>query len=61
MYRHSISSLSKYLITYGRVFRDPEEDILFFNWSCSTVEILFSGTHLFPKLQTNWCVFLTPT
>lgn len=46
MRRYSVSDLSDRLITYGRTFVEPKEDILFFNWSCSTVEFLFSGTHL---------------
>lgn len=46
MQRYSVSDLSDRLVTYGRTFREPKEDILFFNWSCSTVELLFSGTHL---------------
>ena len=46
MQRYSVSDLSDRLITYGRTFREPGEDILFFNWSCSTVEVVFSGTHL---------------
>lgn len=46
MRRYSVSDLSDRLVTYGRTFVEPKEDILFFNWSCSTVEFLFSGTHL---------------
>lgn len=46
MQRYSVSDLSDRLVTYGRTFREPKEDILFFNWSCSTVEFVFSGTHL---------------
>ena len=46
MQRYTVSDLADRLVTYGRTFREPKEDILFFNWSCSTVEFLFSGTHL---------------
>lgn len=46
MQRFTVSNLSGYLVTHGRTFREPKEDILFFNWSCDTVEFIFSGTHL---------------
>lgn len=46
MQRFTVSELSGRLVTHGRTFREPGEDILFFNWSCDTVEFVFSGTHL---------------
>ena len=46
MKRYSITELQNTLMTYGRTFRDPKEDILYFNWSASTVELTFRGTHL---------------
>lgn len=46
MQRYSVSDLAGCLVTYGRTFREPEEDILYFNWSGSTVEFIFSGTQL---------------
>lgn len=46
MQRYTISDLDGCLNTYGRTFREPKEDILYFNWSGSTVEFQFTGTHL---------------
>lgn len=46
MRRYSVAELSDRLVTHGRTFHEPKDDILFFNWSCSTVEFTFSGTHL---------------
>lgn len=46
MQRYSISDLADRLVTYGRTFREPKEDILYFNWSSSTVECVFFGTQL---------------
>lgn len=46
MQHYSISDLADRLVTYGRTFQEPEEDILYFNWSGSTVEFMFSGTQL---------------
>lgn len=46
MQHFTVSELSDRLVTHGRTFRAPKEDILFFNWSCDTVEFVFSGTHL---------------
>lgn len=46
MQRYSVSALAGRLVTHGRTFREQEEDILFFNWSCDTVEFVFSGTQL---------------
>ena len=40
MRHYSISDLADRLVTYGRTFREPEEDILYFNWSGSTVEFM---------------------
>lgn len=46
MRRYSTSDLADCLVTYGRTFREPKEDVLYFNWSGSTVECIFSGTQL---------------
>lgn len=46
MRRYSVSDLADCLVTYGRTFREPKEDILYFNWSGSTAEFSFSGTQL---------------
>lgn len=46
MQRYPISALRDRLVTYGRTFWEPRQDTLYFNWSCSTVEFTFSGTHL---------------
>ncbi len=46
MKRYSMTELQDTLVTYGRTFLEPKEDILFFNWTCSTVEFTFHGTHL---------------
>lgn len=51
MKRYSISELSDRLSVHGRTFRDAREDILYFNWSCSTVEFIFRGTHLNVSLR----------
>lgn len=51
MQRYSVSDLQGKLVTYGRTFVDPKEDILYFNWSGSTVEFLFTGTHLNVSLR----------
>lgn len=53
MHRYSVSDLSDRLVTYGRTFHEPREDILFFNWSCSTVEFVFHGTHLNVSLRAG--------
>lgn len=46
MQRYSASDLADHLVAYGRTFLEPKEDILYFNWSGSTVECIFSGTQL---------------
>lgn len=63
MQHYSISDLADRLVTYGRTFQEPEEDILYFNWSGSTVEFMFSGT----QLSRGWrireifgCVYCIP-
>lgn len=53
MQRYTVSELSQRLVTYGRTFRDPQQDVLYFNWSCSTVEFIFSGTHLAISFQAD--------
>ena len=53
MQRYTVSELSQHLVTYGRTFRDPQQDVLYFNWSCSTVEFIFSGTHLAISFQAD--------
>ena len=47
----TISELSASLLVHGRSFRDGRDDTLYFNWSCSTVEFLFHGTHLSADLR----------
>lgn len=51
MQRYTVSELSDRLLVRGRSFRDPREDVLYFNWSCSTVELIFRGTHLNVSLR----------
>lgn len=53
MHRYTVSELSDRLITHGRTFRDAREDILYFNWSCATVEFTFRGTHLNVSLRAG--------
>lgn len=36
---------------HGRCFLDRASDVLYFNWSCSTVEFIFSGTQLSAGLR----------
>lgn len=51
MQRYSVSDLQGKLVTYGRTFVEPKENILYFNWSGSTVEFIFTGTHLNVSLR----------
>ncbi len=53
MRRYTVSELSDRLITHGRTFVDPREDILYFNWSCAAVEFTFRGTHLNVSLRSG--------
>lgn len=53
MRRYTVSELSDRLITHGRTFVDPQEDILYFNWSCAAVEFTFRGTHLNVSLRSG--------
>ncbi len=46
MQRYPVSALSGRLLSYGRTFYEPKEGVLYCNWSCDTVEVLFSGTQL---------------
>lgn len=63
MQRLSVSDVSDRLITHGRTFREPKEDILFFNWSCDTVEFVFSGTLLNASFRADcgWEIEGIPT
>ncbi len=51
MRRYPVSEVSGRLLVHGRTFRDLREDILYFNWSCSSVEFVFRGTHLSVRLR----------
>ena len=51
MKRYSVSELSDRLLVHGRTFRDGREDILYFNYSCATIEFTFRGTHLNVSLR----------
>ena len=53
MRRYSVSELSDKLITHGRTFLDPRDDTLYINWTCSTVEFTFRGTHLNVTLRAG--------
>ena len=51
MRRYSVSELSERLQIRGRSFRDEREDILYFNWSCATLDFVFRGSHLNVSLR----------
>lgn len=53
MRRYTVSELSDKLLLHGRCFQDTREDILYFNWSCSTLEFNFRGTHLNVSLRAD--------
>ena len=46
MKKFSVSELRDVLFPCGRTFLDKKEDILYFNWTASSVEFIFHGTSL---------------
>lgn len=53
MKRYAVSEVKTFLNTYGRTFHSPEEDVLYFDWSASTVELTFRGTKLAVDLTAD--------
>lgn len=46
MQHYCVTERMDQLVTYGRTFLEPKEGVLYFNWSGSTVELVFRGTQL---------------
>lgn len=53
MQRYSITQVKDQLVTYGRTFLDPKDGTLYFNWSGSTVELIFRGTMLHVNFRAD--------
>lgn len=53
MQHYPVTELKEKLVTYGRTFLDPTDGILYFNWSGSTVELMFQGTRLHVSFQAD--------
>ena len=51
MRRYTVPELFERLSLHGRTFIDRRDDVLWFNWSCSTIEFDFRGTHLNVSLR----------
>ena len=51
MKRYSVHEFLDRLTLRGRCFHDAAEDILYFNWSCATIEFVFHGTQLNADLR----------
>ena len=46
MLKCTAGQIKDLLNTYGRTFYHEAEDVLYFNWTASTLEFTFYGTHL---------------
>lgn len=48
-----IKELEKELSSLGRTYRDTETEILYFNWTCSGLELIFRGTCLIASFHAQ--------
>ena len=54
MERYAISAMKENLVTYGRTLHEQETDILWLDWTASTVEFTFCGTHLNASFRAEY-------